>query len=131
MKFLRISLLLSFVFASACGFIGPQQVIPTVLTMYNPKKVGEYYTEASLIEGKTQKSYLINALGLPDRSGRTYTYSYVTYSYTSRPAHIKAKIRVVRRDGTDIYIVVGNGEKYTNVTVYFDAREIITNISIS
>ena len=118
---------------SSCGFIAPQQILPTLLSMYTPKKinkVGMYYTEASLIEGKTQKTYVVETLGLPDSSLTNRSYSFVKYNYSSRPVHIKAKIRVVRRDGSDMELVVGNGERYSSVTIYFDGRNIIKTIQI-
>lgn len=116
---------------AACAFLTPQQVIPTAISLYNQKKVGTYYAEAALIEGKTQKEYVLRTIGMPDISGVKNQYSYITYTYTFRQAHIKTKLRIVRRDGTDIEVLFGKGEKYTALTVYFDMKGIITNIYIS
>lgn len=116
---------------AACAFLTPQQVIPTAISLYNQQKVGTYYTEAALIEGKTQKEYVLRTIGMPDISGVKNQYSYITYTSAFRQAHIKAKLRIVRRDGTDVRVLFGKGEKYTALTVYFDMKGIITNIYIS
>ncbi len=131
MNALYVSLLSISLSLSACAFLTPQQIIPTAISLYNPQKVGTYYAEASLIEGKTQKEYVLRTIGAPDLSGVRNQYSYITYTYSFRPSHIKAKVRIVRRDGTDVEILVGKGEKYTAFTIYFDIKGIITNIYIS
>ena len=116
---------------ASCAFLTPQQIIPTAISLYNPQKVETYYAKASLIEGKTQREYVLKTIGAPDISGVRNQYSYITYTYHFRPAHIKAKVPIARRDGTDVEILVGKGEKYTAVTIYFDMKGIITCIYVS
>ena len=132
-KVFLLPLLLISLLIPACGLITPQQLLPTVLSMYSPKKVnkvGIFYSEAALIEGRTQKSYVVEMLGMPDNSLTRREYSLIRYDYDTKPSHIKARLHIVRRDGTDAELVVGNGERYSSVTVYFDTRNIIKTISI-
>lgn len=90
-----------------------------------------HYIDVTLIEGKTQKAYVLETLGTPDSFGTSDTYSDTTYRFYNKPVNIKARIHIVQKDGTAMNIVVGKGEKHESFIIYYTLDGIIRNISIN
>lgn len=82
------------------------------------------YVELTLIEGKTTKQEIIDALGMPkSMSGISLDYQFKD--------DIKAKLQLIFKDGTKFNVILGDGEKQRWLSIGFDDYDENGNIIIS
>ena len=70
------------------------------------------YVEITLIEGKTTKKEVLDALGMPT----SIIMDTMSYIYSG---DVKAKIHLVYKDGTKYNVILGYGEKYKTIMINF------------
>ena len=73
------------------------------------------YTEATIIEGKTTKTEILQKFGNPDSFGRDY----VAYDYRQRSPLDAAKIRYTQKDGTEFMVILQRGTDKDIARCYF------------
>ena len=94
--------------------------------------VPEYqYVDATLIEGKTTKQEVLDALGMPESINN----SSLDYRYGGREnKYLRARLRIIQKDGTEFNVILGDGLKYDHLGVSFygdyddQGRHIPSNI---
>jgi len=74
------------------------------------------YVEATLIEGKTTKQEVLDALGMPDSASD----SSLSYSYNHNNMYLHAKLHIIYKDGTELNVILGHGLKHGWVLIHFN-----------
>lgn len=123
MKFLStLALMLAILLVPAC--FPTKNVTQVNKTVAVPEV---QYVEASLIEGKTTKQEILDALGTPD------SFSEGSFRYRYRHGKDqKAKLAITHKDGTTMNVVLGQDEKFTNLTIGFSYknRKLLDSVSV-
>lgn len=70
------------------------------------------YVELTLIEGKTTKQEVMDALGMPD----DFSTDSLSYKYDD---NIQAKLYIVCKDGTKMNTILGSGHKCSTLLIQF------------
>ena len=110
-KLFSAAMLLLMVFMlPGCGSItstlATLQGAPKAKTTGDGKIPQSWWVEATLVEGKTTKQEVLDALGTPG----SYSENYFRYSFTGPGA--KAKITIIHKDGSKMNFSLGVGKHY-------------------
>ncbi|MDL2329996.1 hypothetical protein LJC71_09705 [Desulfosarcina sp. OttesenSCG-928-A07] len=74
------------------------------------------YIDATLIEGKTTKQEVLDALGMPESISATS----LSYRYGDRNnKNLRARLRIVQKDGTELNVILGDGLKHDSILIHF------------
>lgn len=77
------------------------------------------YVDATLIEGKTTRQQVIDALGTPDSSDpNSLSYSY----YSDKKNGLRARLHIIYKDGTEQNIILGDNNGHHFVLIYFGGK---------
>lgn len=98
----------------------PKKVQKTVVV---PVETGQHY-EISIVEGKTTKQQVFDALGLPDDLSGS-----IKYVYKKKDT---CKLSLTQKDGTVLNVVLGKepGCKYDTMYVTFNDNATVKSVSL-
>ena len=116
-KFLTVIIVALFICQAGCAKENkPAQVVV-------PVEVGQNY-QVSIVEDKTTKQEVIDALGLPDSMG-----AYLSYTFRKKDT---CKLTLTQKDGTVLNLVLGKqpGNKYDAMNLFLNKDGTINSVHL-
>ena len=111
------------VVALIAGCSQPHRTQPVVVQIQQPQV---QYVELTVIEGKTTKSEILEALGTPDAFDKFH----IAYNYYKRSPYEGLKIQCTQKDGSRYAVMLRYGTKNTHISFYIRDDGILDYVSL-